>query len=87
MYSPAGLETVRMNDPPRQPYYRRPVYRLVTGALGLLLLSAPLYAAFAQPSTAPHLLAALAIGVAGGNILWAACMGRESWLARIGPLR
>lgn len=75
-----------MNDPPRQPYYRRPVHRLVTGALRLPLLSAALYAAFAEPSTTLHLLAALAIGVAGGNMLWAAWMGRESWLARIGPL-
>ena len=75
-----------MTERRRQPYYRRPVHRLVTGTLGLLLLSAALYAALAQPSTALQPLAALAIGVAGGNMLWAACMGRESWLARMGPL-
>ena len=75
-----------MTERRRQPYYRRPVHRLITGALGLLLVSPALYAAFVQPSTALHQLAALAIGVAGGNMLWAACMGRESWLARMGPL-
>ena len=62
-------------------------YRLLSGCFGVFLAGIGLYAlVFAAPLTLLRVAAGAGLVLLGGNMVVAACKGRESWLSRIGPL-
>ena len=62
-------------------------YRLIFGALGLLLLGVGGYAlAFADNRGLLGYLVSVSLVLVGGNALYAAWRGRRCWLSHLGPL-
>lgn len=69
------------------PFYAKPVYRLVSGAFGVLLIGVGLYALIlAGPLTVLSAAGGLLLVAVGGNTLASAFANKESWLSKIGPL-
>jgi uncharacterized membrane protein HdeD (DUF308 family) len=63
------------------------VYRVVSAALGLLLLGVGVYAwFFSGATTLLRYGAGAVLVVLGANAIWCAWRARPSWLSRIGPL-
>lgn len=77
-----------MNDRTESaPFYAKPVYRLVSGALGSALLGVGFYALiFTGALTMISAAGGIALVLFGGNMVFSACASRESWLSKIGPL-
>ncbi len=64
-----------------------PLHRVFLGALGLLLLGTGLYAlALSDAEPLLRFGAGTAFAVLGANAVYSACVGRPSWLSKIGPL-
>lgn len=62
-------------------------HRVVTGALGALLLGSGVYALrYVSDSGALQLLGALGCIAVGANAVLSAWRARASWISRIGPL-
>ena len=69
------------------PYYRRGVYRLVTGVFGLFLVGVGICAAsFGVGDPFFRIGAGLLIALFGINAVWTAIQAKASWLSKIGPL-
>lgn len=63
------------------------MYRVLTAALGLLLIGVGVYALFfADTATVVRLLGGAALVLVGYNMLSSAYQGKESWLSKLGPL-
>lgn len=66
---------------------KRPLHRLVTAAIGLLLMGIAAYASFVAGLDGWGAVAVAAVlGLLGVQAIVAAWRGRVAWLARIGPL-
>lgn len=81
---PVHLMTGRPSCPP---FYARKRYRWLAGIFGLFLIGVGIYAVLLTGgSSMLRFVAGFALGVLGGNMVLSACLGRESWLSRLGPL-
>lgn len=68
-------------------YTSGPVYRVLSGLFGLVLVGAGLYViGFTDASAVVRCGVGLVMGLLGVNAILAACRGTASWLSRIGPL-
>jgi hypothetical protein len=74
-----------MNHREPPPYFARRAYRAISAAFGVLLLGIACYL-FLTSSDGLQMAAAALLLVVGGNLLFAAWRGTESWVARLGPL-
>lgn len=73
--------------PDQAPWYAQSFYRLVTAALGLLLVGLGVFALlWIDDSAVRRWLAGPVLLLLGGNMLWSAHQARASWVSRIGPL-
>ena len=77
-----------MTDKPTKPRFPAGrVYRMLTGAFGLFLAGISIYALlFSGPSTMLQNVVAVVFVVLGGEMVFSACKGKESWLSGLGPL-
>lgn len=74
-------------EKPRQAFYTRMPYRIVTAAFGFFLSIVGLYILLlADTSGSARLIAGPLIVLPGCNMLIAAWKAKESWLSRLGPL-
>lgn len=70
-----------------KPFHSRTVYRLISAALGAVLVGIGLGSLLLGSGyTMFRIAAGLAFFALGIESIWSACKGRESWLSRIGPL-
>ena len=67
-------------------YFSGPIYRVLSGLLGLFLIGIGIYAIFFG---VVGLLARVSIGlvitVLGAETLWSSVKSKQSWLAKLGP--
>lgn len=81
---PGHLMTGR---PSRPPFYARKRYRWLAAIFGLFLVGVGIYALLITGGYGLlHFIAGSALVVLGGNMVFSAFTGRESWLSRLGPL-
>lgn len=70
-----------------KPFYAGRTYRLITAALGLLLVGLGGYALLlAEAAGMLRFVAGAALVLVGGNMVWSAYRVKEPWLSRLGPL-
>lgn len=75
-----------MTARPQTPHAANRGYRAAGAILGLLFLASGLYVALTASADWLALATAAALAILGCNLLYAACMGRTSWLGKLGPL-
>ena len=61
--------------------------RIFSAAFGLFLLGIGLYVLVLGETAAPwRFIGGAVVAVVGGNMVYASCTGKRSWLSKVGPL-
>ncbi len=69
------------------PFYAKRIYRLLSGAFGLVLIGLGLYTLiFSGLMTVLSVVGGIGLILIGGNMVLSAYTSKESWLSKIGPL-
>ena len=68
-------------------FYQGPIYRILSGLFGLILVFLGLYVSFGLGQLdALRFVGAVVLVLLGGNMAYSASLGRELWISKIGPL-